>query len=130
MKLPWFLSELADGNSPTRLLQGFVAGVIITVVVGFTWGGWQPQYAVGKKLSAARESARVAALAPICAANFQLAAKADSELIPELKTYSSWERRGHLRKAGWASFPGEAEADGAVANACATLLAASLKLDE
>jgi hypothetical protein len=34
---PWVLEA---GDSLKRLLQGAAAGAFVTVIVGFTWGGW------------------------------------------------------------------------------------------
>lgn len=128
MKAPSFLSPYVDGDSPTRLIQGVVVGAIATVIIGFNWDGWDRGSTVEKKVSAASEMALVTALAPICADKFQRAAKADIDLVAELKAVSSWERDGHLMKAGWATFPGGAEPDRAVAEACAGLLTTTLKL--
>lgn len=128
MKVPSFLSPYTDGDSPTRLTQGLVAGVIATLVIGFGWGGWHLNGTVEEKVATATETATVAALAPICADKFQQAAKADNKLIVQLNAVDSWQRDGHLVKAGWATFPGGAEPDNAVAQACATLLSTTLKL--
>ena len=127
MKVPSFLSPYVDGNSPTRLFQGLAVGVIGTMVIGFNWGGWHLGSTVAEKVSAAGETALVTALAPICADKFQRAANDDSNLIVELTAVSSWQRDSHLKKAGWATFPGGAEPDDKVAEACAKLLSATLK---
>lgn len=129
MKVPSFLSPFVDGDSPKRLFQGLAAGVIGTLIVGFVWGGWNIGSTVEKKVEAASLKAMVAALAPICAANFEQAAKANNGLVVDLTAVSSWQRDRHLMKAGWATFPGGAEPDYNVADACATLLNASLEIN-
>lgn len=128
MKAPSFLAPYVDGDSPTRLFQGLVVGAIATMVVGFNWGGWALGSTVEKKVSEATEVTLVAALAPICAERFQNAAEEDENLIVELTAVSSWQRNNHLKAAGWATFPGGAEPDSAVATACAALLTTALKL--
>ena len=128
MEVPSFLSPFVDGDSPKRLFQGLVVGVIGTLIIGFGWGGWNLGGTVEKKLETASRTSMVAALAPICADKFERAAKADNDLVLKLNAVSSWQRDDHLMKAGWATFPGGAEPDRGVANACAELLNTALKL--
>lgn len=128
MKIPSFLSPFLDGDSPKRLLQGLAVGVIGTAVIGFGWGGWQLGSTVDERVKTASQAAMVAALAPICADKFERAADADNGLIDELGALNSWERDSHLKKAGWATFPGGAEPDDKVADACANLLSKTLNL--
>ncbi|MEE3052037.1 MAG: hypothetical protein VX535_10760 [Pseudomonadota bacterium] len=128
MKVPSFLSPFVDGDSPKRLFQGLAAGVIGTMVIGFGWGGWNVGSTVEQKVEAAGVSAMVAALAPICADKFERAAKADNDLIVKINAVDSWQRDAYLKQAGWTTFPGGAEPDNDVAEACATLLNTSLKL--
>ena len=128
MKVPSFLSPFVDGDSPKRLFQGLAAGVIGTMVIGFGWGGWNIGSTVEQKAEAAGVSAMVAALAPICADKFERAAKADNDLIFKINAVDSWQRDTYLKQAGWTTFPGEAEPDNDVAEACATLLNTALKL--
>lgn len=128
MKVPSFLSPFVDGDSPKRLFQGLAVGVIGTLVIGFGWGGWNLGSTVEQKVETARVTAMVAALAPICADEFKQAAKDDNDLVVKLTAVSSWQRDSHLMKAGWVTFPGGAEPDNKVADACATLLDTAFKL--
>jgi hypothetical protein len=32
--------SILQGQSRTRLLQGIAIGVVATLVIGFSWGGW------------------------------------------------------------------------------------------
>jgi len=34
------MPAILEGESLTRFVQGAIAGVIATVVIGFNWGGW------------------------------------------------------------------------------------------
>lgn len=128
MKVPSFLSPFLDGDSPKRLSQGLAAGVICTIVIGFGWGEWHLGSTVEQKVETARQTAMVAALAPICADKFERAAKVDNGLVGKLQDVASWNRDSHLMKAGWATFPGEATPNSNVAEACAKLLGATLNL--
>ena len=129
MKMPSFLAPLVEGNSLKRLFQGFAAGVICTLIIGFGWGGWVLGSATEKMVETASETAMVAALAPICADKFERAVSTDAGLVPKLAAVNSWERGNHLLKAGWATSPGGAKPDGDVAEACANLLNKTYKLN-
>ena len=128
MKVPAFLSPYVDGDSPTRLFQGLAVGAVATLFIGFGWGGWNTGGTVQEKVDTATRTAMVSALAPICADRFGLAAKANNDLIAKITAVSSWQRDGHLLKAGYATFPGGAEPNSNVAEACATLISAELKM--
>ena len=128
MEVPSFLSPFVEGDTPKRLFQGLAVGVIGTLIIGFGWGGWNLGGTVEKKLETASRTSMVAALAPICADKFERAAKADNDLVVKLAAVDSWQRDSHLMKTGWATFPGGAEPDRGVAEACATLLNTAFKL--
>jgi hypothetical protein len=131
MQVPKFLSFLSpytEGDSPTRLVQGLVVGAVATMYIGFSWGGWHLGSTVDQKVETASTTAMVAALAPICADKFKQAAKADNALVASLRAVDLWEREEHLMKTGWATFSGEPEPNRTVAEACAKLLSATLKL--
>ena len=128
MKVPLFLSPFVEGDSPKRLFQGLAVGVIGTLIIGFNWGGWNLESTVEEKVETASSTSMVAALAPICADKFERAAKADNDLVVKLTAVSTWQRDDFLMKAGWATFPGGAEPDRNVADACAELLNTAFKL--
>ena len=128
MKVPLFLSPFVEGDSPKRLFQGLAVGVIGTLIIGFNWSGWNLESTVEEKVETASNTSMVAALAPICADKFERAAKADNDLVVKLTEVSTWQRDDFLMKAGWATFPGGAEPDRNVADACAELLNTALKL--
>ena len=128
MEVPSFLSPFVEGDTPKRLFQGLAVGVIGTLIIGFGWGGWNLGGTVEEKLETASRTSMVAALAPICADKFERAAKADNDLVVKLTAVDSWQRDSHLMKTGWATFPGGAEPDRGVAEACATLLNTAFKL--
>ncbi len=117
MQLPTFL----QGDSPARLAQGAAAGAILTAVIGFGWGGWMLGGTAQKMADERTNQAVVAALAPICADNFQSAGEAKAKLVA-LKKVDTWERDSFIIKGGWATFPGGAEPNRNVAEACASLL--------
>ncbi len=128
MKVPSFLSPYLGGDSPKRLLQGLVVGVVATLFIGFNWGGWQLGGTVDDRVETATQAATVKALAPICADKFERAADLDNGLIVDLGEVRLWDRDSHLIKTGWVTFPGSAEPDTNVAEACASLLSKALEL--
>jgi len=93
---------------------GLVIGAVITMIIGFAWGGWTTR---GTSLKRAEEAA-LATRAAICVAQFMKAPNAQ-EKLKELKEISSWERGAFIEKGGWDKMPGEAEASHTVSRACA-----------
>jgi hypothetical protein len=114
------LPSMLQGDSLTRLVQGAVAGVAATVLVGFQWGGWTLGSTAQKMARDAEQAGIVRVLAPICVDKFQRATDANANL-EALKKADSWKRDEIIEKAGWTKFPGS-EPDRKVAEACATLL--------
>ena len=114
------LPEVLQGPSLTRLIQGFVAGAVVTLVVGFGWAGWSLASTTQKQIEAAQQASAVRVLAPICADRFQRSADASANL-KALNSTDSWKRDEMIEKAGWTKFPGS-EPDRQVAEACAKLL--------
>ena len=103
------------------VLWGAVGGGVVLAIIGFTWGGWVTG---GTAQQMAEESARkavVARLAPICVEQFSQDSEKDQKL-KELKEEGSWKRDDYVEKQGWATMPGEKEADSTVAVKCAELL--------
>lgn len=94
------LSLLQD-HSFKCLIQGAAAGAVVTMIVGFSWGGWSLE-------SAAKEASRsavVAVLAPICVDNFQHSADATNNFV-ELKKVSSYMQGSFVEKGRLGHFTG------------------------
>jgi hypothetical protein len=117
MQLPPFL----QGEAPTRLIQGAIGGAIVTLVVGFYWGGWVTGGTAKEMVQKSTSAAVVTALAPICVDKFSHSADADAKLT-EFKKISSWQQGSYVEKAGWATMPGSDTANSSVAEACARML--------
>ena len=116
------LPAILKGESMKRLLQGVVVGAVATMVVGFGWGGWVFGGTAASQAAEGAQNAVTAALAPVCAQNFQNADDATNNLAA-LKDTSSYQRAGFVEKGGWATFPGNEKPANGVARACATILA-------
>jgi hypothetical protein len=102
---------------------GVAGGAVALWAVGFTWGGWTTAGTAETQAKQRADKAVVAALAPICASQFQHHADA-SKNFAELQKVSSWQQGSFVEKGGWATMPGSSSADPAVASACAALLRA------
>jgi hypothetical protein len=118
------LPRILEGESVTRLLQGACAGALVTVLIGFNWGGWTLGSTSKQTAEKSVSAALVAVLAPMCVDKFRQGADGERNLA-EFKKVSSWMQDSYIQKGGWATFPGLDSPDLAIARACATLLAAA-----
>jgi hypothetical protein len=112
MKVPWI----------TPSIWGAVIGSVLTMIIGFGWGGW---VTAGTADQTARQQANAAvtsALTPFCLAK----AKTDpagAKKLGELRAIDySYQREQFVVEAGWASMPGSEEPNRRVAEACASQL--------
>jgi len=116
------LPSILQGPSLTRLLQGAAAGALVTIIVGFNWGGWTLGSTVEKVAKERADSAVVAALVPIGVDKFRQTANATANLSELNKISYAWDRGTFVEQGGWATMPGAASPDSAVARACAEML--------
>ena len=100
------------------LLWGAIGGAILTIIIGFTWGGWVTGGTAQTTAEEMAEAAVVDRLVPICVAQFNQDPEKDKKL-KELKEKSSWERDKYVNKQGWATMPGDKDPDSSVAGKCA-----------
>jgi hypothetical protein len=117
------LPAILEGPSLTRLLQGAFAGFLATVIIGFSWGGWTLGSTARETAVKQTSAALVAVLAPICADKFKSATRATQNMA-EFKKVNSWQQDSFIQQGGWATFPGLAGPDLAIAQACANILTA------
>jgi hypothetical protein len=104
---------------PTKSVVFFswVACVVVTMIIGFTWGGWVR----GSTARSMADDSIVMRLAPICVVQFNRDPRKDQKLV-ELKETSTWQGGDYVMKQGWATMPGETEPASRVADECAKLL--------
>lgn len=105
----------------TVVFWSWVACAVLTMIVGFTWGGWVRGATVRSMAEAEAEDAVVKHLAPICVVQFKRD-PAKNQKLKELREMSAYERADYVKKQGWAKMPGEGEADSKVADECAKLI--------
>jgi hypothetical protein len=93
---------------------GLICGAIISMIVGFGWGGWT----TAGTTQTMTNNAVVASQAAICVAQF-MKQPAHEAKLKEFGEASSWTRPEFIEKGGWDKMPGQDKAGASVARACA-----------
>ena len=101
---------------------GLICGAIISMIIGFGWGGWT----TAGTTQGMTDKAVVASQAAICVAQFAKQPNYEQKL-KELGDASSWTRAEFVEKGGWDKMPGQEKASPSVARACADGLALLIK---
>jgi hypothetical protein len=126
-RTPTFNEKWADSRpSKTLVFWSWLAICVVTMVIGFTWGGWVTGGTARAMAEARGEDAVVKRLAPMCALRYQDAPNKVQKL-KELTEAGAWDRAEYVMKQGWATMPGEKEPERKVADECAKLLVATNK---
>jgi len=104
-------------------VMGAIAGGIVTMIVGFNYGGWYLGSSAETRAQKQSTAAVTAALVPVCVSQSQ----ADPDGATKLKAFSaiksSYEQRDFVMKAGWATMPTADAPNQDLASACADVLA-------
>jgi hypothetical protein len=101
---------------------GVVVGSILTMIVGFNWGGWTTSGTANQVATQRADAAVTTAFIPVCLAQ-QKVDVAQSKKLGELKAITaSYDQTDFVMKSGWATFPGKADPNRDVAEACASAL--------
>ena len=99
---------------------GAVIGGVLTMIVGFGWGGWMTS-STANQVAAQRADATTA-FVPVCLAQLK-SDDARGKKLGELKAItSSYAQTAFVIKAGWTTFPGKADPNRDAAEACAVAL--------
>ncbi len=120
-------SQRWDEYHPTKstLMWACVASVAVTLVVGFTWGGWMTGASAREQAATAANVARGELASQICVVRFNAQPDAAARLTELNAISSSYERRRFVEDGGWATMPGETSADRRGAEGCVDALAAA-----
>lgn len=101
---------------------GAVLGSILTMIVGFGWGGWVTGGTSAQLARQRADTAVTAALVPLCVAQSK-ADRGAAKKMAELKAISSsYEQHEFMTKTGWATVPGSETPNRDVAEACTSVL--------
>jgi hypothetical protein len=82
-----------------------IGGAILTMIIGFAWGGWVTGGTAQSTAEKMAEDAVANRLAPICVAQFNQ----DSEKTQKLKKLEetgTWQRGNYVEEQGWATMLG------------------------
>jgi hypothetical protein len=100
---------------------GIVVGSVLTMILGFSWGGWTTNSTANRLASDKSTAAVTAALVPVCLEK----SKADPAVVKKMGALraltSSYDQRDLVLKDGWATIGG-GEGNRDVAEACVTEL--------
>jgi hypothetical protein len=99
-----------------------VACVVLTMLIGFTWGGWVTGGTAEGRVASASEDARAELAAQICVHRFLEADDAKAQLAA-FKEKDFWNRDGFVEDGGWVTFAGMKEPVDGAAELCAEQLA-------
>jgi len=105
----------------TAVFWSWVGSVVLTMIIGFAWGGWVTGGTARSMAEKMAEDTVVKRLAPMCVVQFKQAPEKDQKL-KDLEKTDSWQRTEYVEKQGWATMPGEEKPDSKVAAECARLL--------
>jgi len=121
-----FSEKLREARPSKKIVAALmVATAVLTMIVGFNWGGWVTGGTSQQRVTTGAEDAVALRLVPICVAQFALDPQQASKLAELKAITSSWERPDYVKKQGWATMPGEKTPDNNVASACTKLLMGS-----
>jgi hypothetical protein len=62
--------SILHGESRTRLLQGTALGVVATLIIGFSWGGWVTGGTAKTMAATAETKGQMSVLVPLCVTQF------------------------------------------------------------
>ena len=95
-----------------------IGGAIITMIIGFSWGGWVTGSTAQKSAEEMATNAVNEALIPICVAQFNQDPQKLEKLV-ELKSQSRHYWDDIVEKAGWAIMPGSSSSNIRICGPCA-----------
>lgn len=109
---------------PTKVLWFWscVGCIVVTLILGFTWGGWTTAGAANEMAATARNDGRAELAAAVCVEQFMQASDAALRLA-QLKEESTWQRDGFIEEGGWVTLAGLEEPVDGAADLCAQQLA-------
>jgi hypothetical protein len=107
---------------PTKTVVFWIglATIILTMIVGFNWGGW----VTGGTAQKMTNEAITQRLSLICVGQYNQDL-GKIQKLRELQDTSSYQRDDYVKKQGWATMPGEEKPDNRVADECAKLIVQS-----
>jgi pimeloyl-ACP methyl ester carboxylesterase len=113
---------MAMPNWVKPVVWGAVLGSVLTMIVGFSYGGWTTSSTAARLAKQQADTAVTTALVPLCIAQSK-ADRAGLKKLGEFKALaSSYDQQEFVTKTGWATVPGSEGPNREVAEACAAAL--------
>jgi hypothetical protein len=109
--------------SKTVLFWSCAACVVLTMIVGFTWGGWVTGGTAQEMAEEAKETTTQQLAAALCVERFMSAQDVGVQLASLKEITSSYRQSEFIEDGGWATLPGAEEANAEGADLCAERLA-------
>ncbi len=98
---------------------GGIGGAMVIAIIGFSADWVVTSGAANEQAERQADQAVIAALTPICVAQFKKAAKKQQEThLAAVNEENMWQRGDYIAKQGWATMPGSKEPNDEVAEAC------------
>lgn len=110
--------------SKSILVWACVLTAVVTMIVGFGWGGWVTGGTSRTAATTAGTTARAELASAICVERFNAAADAATQLAGLKALTDAYKRREFVAAGGWATMPGETAPTGRTADLCAVALSA------
>jgi hypothetical protein len=101
-----------------------VGAAVLTMIVGFTWGGWVTGGTATKQAQEAGKQGAAQLAANICVHRFLAAPDAQAQLA-EFKKADSWKRDTFVKDGGWVTFADMEKPVNGAAELCADQLASA-----
>ena len=103
---------------------GAIGGAVVSMVIGFNWGGWVTGGTAAKMETAGAEAAIVQAFTPLCVAR----GLEQPDMVLAMKEESTWKHDDYVVEAGWVDNVSD-KYQVTVARACAATLVEGLKAE-
>lgn len=111
--------QIPEWTKPALLGAG--TGAVALAIVGFNWGGWMTETSANQMSRDTSTAAVTKALMPYCLRSSKRDPNSDDVMVKFNKA-SSYQRRGIIEEAGWATPLGAENPDRALAEACKAAL--------
>lgn len=107
--------------SKTFVFWACIGSIVVTIFVGFKWGGWVTGGTADEMAKYAAKEARIELAVASCVVRYQKEANLNGRLA-KLKKITSWERGTFLEKTGWVTPVGAEEPVSGAGGRCAEQL--------
>nr|WP_272213188.1 hypothetical protein [Marinicella sp. W31]MDC2879136.1 hypothetical protein [Marinicella sp. W31] len=106
----------------STLVWACILTAVVTMIAGFTWGGWVTGGTSRDLAAEAGDLSRSELATVICLERFRSAPDSAEQMTSLKAIGSSYNQRQFIEAGGWATMPGETTANRSAASACANAL--------